>query len=145
PLLRSSGKDQRRASMTMRNRQIWTHRESSLNLRQRIVGLAACLQGPAKARTGFGIGTIERDRPAGQGLRRALRVSPANLLVERGRLQLVQSERAIAAAEGRVEIDRLSEEVLCALIVLCGRFAQMPQAALIGCPGIKTARRPTHG
>ena len=69
---------------------------------------------------GFCIGAIERDRPTGQGLGRALRAWQIQLLVDRGRLQLIQGERAVAAGEGRVEIDCLLKKTLCRRIVVSG-------------------------
>src|SRR6267378_5641034 len=53
-------------------------------------------------------------------------------------------EPAIAAGEIRVEIDGLLEEFLGGEVVVRAEFAEMPQAALIGRPGVEAARRLAH-
>ncbi|MDE5444447.1 hypothetical protein GWG65_23965 [Bradyrhizobium sp. CSA207] len=74
-----------------------------------------------------------------------LRAWQIQLLVDRGRLQLIQGERAVAAGEGWVEIDCLLKKALCSHIVVGRSFAKMPQTALICRPGIKALRWLAHG
>src|SRR5262245_43813482 len=50
----------------------------------------------------------------------------------------------MAAGEVRIEIDGLPEELLRYRVVTAGGLAQMPEAALIGSPGIKATRRLAH-
>src|SRR5882757_10129172 len=91
-------------------------------------------------------GLIERARSISANAPSASpRAWQIQLLVDRGRLQLIQGERAVAAGEGRVEIDCLLKKSLCGRIVLWGSFAQMPETALIGRPGIKALRWLAHG
>jgi len=47
----------------------------------------------------------------------------------------------MGAREGGVEIDGLLKELLCEVVVICGEFGQMPEAALIGGPSVEAAWR----
>ncbi len=51
----------------------------------------------------------------------------------------------IAPGKVRIEIDRLLKEFLREGVVFASSFAEMPQAALVGAPGVEAPRRLAHG
>src|ERR1700745_172786 len=90
----------------------------------------------------FVTGTIEPHRSSRQGLGRTLHFRQTALLeaTHRG-LELGIAQPPVPSGKGRVEVDRLPKELLSERVVLAGKFAQMPQPALVGGPGVEASRR----
>ena len=51
-------------------------------------------------------------------------------------MELGPSEPSEAPAESRIEVNSLLKELLRESIIVCSELAQMPEAVLIGAPGI---------
>lgn len=59
-------------------------------------------------------------------------------------LRARQGEHPVAPRKARTEFDCLSKEPPCVSVVLAAEFGHMPEAALIGAPGVETFRRSKH-
>src|SRR6266446_5940509 len=88
---------------------------------------------------------IERDREARESLCRALGLRQTPGSEYGSRPKLCRREAAITVWEIPIELDGLAKEVFGQLIVIRGSLPEMPQAALIGGPGIEAPGRPPHG
>src|SRR5271165_5838186 len=89
--------------------------------------VAAQPQQIAEDCVGLRIGIVERNRPTGQSLDRALCRRQAAYLKLSGRLGLSDGEALAAPGEGWVEINRLLKESLRERVVIRAVFAQVPQ------------------
>src|ERR1700730_5366090 len=68
-----------------------------------------------------------------------------NGCVQASRLPLSHSEASISSRKSRVEICGLLKELLREQVIVASEFAQMPQTALIGGPGVQGSRRLAQG
>src|SRR5271166_258638 len=93
---------------------------------------------------GLRIVAVERDCPAGQYLDRAQRFGQIPCL-KADRLAVSDGEAPIRPGKGRVEFHGLLKEFLREQVVVRLAFADMPQAALVGRPGVEVLRRLPHG
>src|SRR5271166_428752 len=92
-----------------------------------------------------GIVRIERDREACQSLCRALRLRQIVSSEYDSRPKACHREGGITVWEIAIEVDGLVKEVFGQLIVIRGSPPEMPQAVLIGRPGVEVPRRLAHG
>src|SRR5438552_4011676 len=105
--------------------------------------LLLSVEGIREASSGLRVGTIERDSPARQCLRRLQgfrEISPSKI----SRLRLRLGQTFVATSKARIELDGLLKEFHCASTVLRVGFPRMPQTALIRRPGIEAPRWLAH-
>jgi hypothetical protein len=138
----SAGRRESRAEFFMCFGQIRCQRECPCRLGQRTPDVAAALQRVGETGVGIRIGGgVERHRAArrrlGQLLGFGKRARPK--IVRRIRLRPGQA--AIPAREGPVESDRPRKKPLRENGLGGSVLAQMPEAALIGTPGVEARRR----
>jgi hypothetical protein len=125
--------------------QVRTSGQSSLGLCPAAFIIALKPEYSAEERTGLCICAVECDRAPSQCFSRPQTLRQIARPKVRCHVDLSGREAPIASGKSRIEVDRLLKELLCNCVVVRSELAEMPQAALIGGPGVEAPRQLADG